>query len=739
MARKKNAAFGGIAVVLVLGLLGLLVLPSSDWWWFGIATGVGVWVIYLVSTIFSNAAPVAPKPVAAKPQMPSAASIRPSSVAAKPAGVRAPLEGFGPGVWIPQGQSVTVGGVSVPNGMVYVGTTLKTHNGSIDPCLIDPSKDVAPRGDYTARDLGSWPSYSNISAMARRAYLNWLADGRMDPAANVGYVYLFFYGLERRALIDPATEPDARNDWPMIIKEVWRLLGIYGEKSPAFRASASQLLSWLLVSERPSRIYKNPVPPFPKTFDLPLYIRFALGDAAINAAPIPDHLALAWAKLDPDIYLRTPAIRCGDMFDSLFKSHYSKAHGFGMTVARNRTAVKSIYRAASPGFHGHPEFKLSFNEMPDITVMTGPRRKIAAIVDAVTLELEPYSKAMGRNPEASDSLEALLHLPANLWPESAKGLSGRVGEDFLLVPFQDLLSALEVKGAFGSERGPTLARVLEALYLGMAPEIVNGSDVPAPIDSIVLFAVPAGEHAAPATPNFQAALLALQLGVAACHANGSFDDAAVNHLMTQVQGWSHLNVNHQRRLMAYLRLLMEVPVSLEDLRTKLAQLDAASKEFLGAVMTSLLQVGSTATPIETAMLDKIYSTLAVTSRPDPARIAGLRRDASKVTALLATIFTEDEPAAAVVRPPAEPEFEATPPEPGLLGLDAEHTSLARMLLTRTRWKRDELHDMVTDLDIRLDGALERLNNASFSKFNMRFTEGDDPIDVSLMVRQKIEG
>jgi hypothetical protein len=747
LARKKNAAYVGIAGVVLLGALGLVVLPASEWWWFGIATAIAVYVIYLVSTSVSSQTAAAQSKAGANPpaaaRQPQAAGgpqmLRPSSSTKKPAGARAPLEGFGPGMWIPQGQPVTVGGVTIPGGLVYFGTSLKTHNGSVDPCLIDPSKDVAPRGDYTASGLGSWPSYANISPMARRAYLNWLADGRSDPAANIGYVYLFFYGLERRALIDVTTEPEARNDWPVIIKEVWRLLGIYGSKSAAFCAAANQLLSWLMISDRPAKIYKNPVPPFAKTFELPLYIRFALSDAAVDAAPVPDHLALAWAKLDPDVHLGMPAARCPEKFDALFMSHYSKAHGFGMIIPRNRTMLKFIYRAASPGFHGINEIRLSFGEMPDITVMTAPRQKLIHIASAASKELEPYARAVARSTaDGGEPLEAMLQLPDNLWPESARSLPQQVGDDFLLAPFQDLLACLEVTTPFTSDRGPTLTRVLEALHLGMAPEIVHGSDVPAGTDPIVLFPVPLGETTAAATPSFQASLLALQLGVAAGRANGGLADADIDHLMNQVQAWSHLKPNHQRRLMAYLRLLMEVPVPLDTLKAKLAPLDPASREFLAAVIASLLQVGSTATPEETKMLDRIFEALAVESRPDPARISGLRRDTAKVSALLATIFTEEEPPA-VVRAPVEPEFEAAPPEPGLMGLNAEHTSFARMLLSRSRWRREELHDMVTDLDVRLDGALERLNNAAFSKYGMRFTEGDDPIDVSPMVRQKIEG
>lgn len=121
--------------------------------------------------------------------------------------------------------------------MVYVGTNLPTPFGTNDPCLIDPSKPVAHVGDYTERQMGYWPSYSQIAPEARRAYLNWLGGGRKDPEADVGYVFLFFYGLERRVIIDGAKDDSARGEWPEIAAELRRLLAIYGEKSGSDRKS----------------------------------------------------------------------------------------------------------------------------------------------------------------------------------------------------------------------------------------------------------------------------------------------------------------------------------------------------------------------------------------------------------------------------------------------------------------------------------------------------------------------
>ena len=67
------------------------------------------------------------------------------------------------------------------------------------------------RPDWEGRGLSYWPAYASIPSASRAAYLGWLADGRRFPAAPIGYVFLFFYGLERRTLVAaPATRRRVR-------------------------------------------------------------------------------------------------------------------------------------------------------------------------------------------------------------------------------------------------------------------------------------------------------------------------------------------------------------------------------------------------------------------------------------------------------------------------------------------------------------------------------------------------
>lgn len=682
--------------------------------------------------------------------------------------------GLGKTTWIPSAQSVDVAGIRIPGGMIYVGTKLPTPLGSNDPCLIDPSKSVARRGDYTERQMGYWPSYSDISSEARRSYLNWLAGDRRDPEADIGFVFLFFYGLERRAIIDGAKEEAARSDWPGIAAELRRLLAIYGPKSGSFRMYASSLLDWVTIGEHPAKLYESPIPSFPKTVELPLYLRLALGQAAVDSAPLPVHVALAWARLEPNIDLRTPAKRCADEFEQLFAAKYTEAFGAGMVIPRNRTKLKFVYRAASSGFHGHGEIKLTFRDTPDVTALTAPTKKLQLVVEAATLPLESFSRAIAKNSDARSSLDALLQLPESLWPVSARkslqALKTRIGNGVIEMPFQELLNALGAKSAFNRDKTVSLALALQAANVGFEPDILADARAPKAEETVVLFSLPLPEQQSRANGPYLAAALTLQLASAVAYADGEFSNREMGHLSETVLSWKHLNPGHTQRLLARLRLLAQAPVSLTTLKKKFEPLDQNMKETIAAFMATVAQSDGEVSPAEVKMLQKVYKALGVDStkvfadlhavaigtkatavttanveesglKLDPARIAALQKDTEKVSMLLANIFTEaEEPAPLLVVTPAdvETEDESTHAPTGLLGLDEAHSAFARLLLSRPEWSREELFDVAADLELMLDGALEHISEAAFDAHDLPFFEGEDPVTINSEILEKLE-
>jgi hypothetical protein len=163
-------------------------------------------------------------------------------------------------------------------------------------------------------------------------------------------VFLFFYGLERRALVDSLSDQSAKADLPKIATELRRLFSIYGGKSNSFNGYASQFIDWILLPSYTPRLYEQPLPDLKRASHLPLHIRLALGQAAIDGKPVPSSLALGWAKLDRNITLRSPASRCPEEFDQLFMLKYSELFNQGMILPRNKTKLKVVYRPASAGW-----------------------------------------------------------------------------------------------------------------------------------------------------------------------------------------------------------------------------------------------------------------------------------------------------------------------------------------------------------------------------------------------------
>lgn len=679
----------------------------------------------------------------------------------------------GIGRWIPPGESISIAGSLITGGMIYVGKDLKSLSGITEPCLINPTLSIAAQGSVREREFGYWPSFSEISPRARRAYLNWLADGRRDPEADIGYVFLFFYGLERRAIAEGLKDEQAQRDWPLLAQEVRRLLEIYGERSFSFKRYACELLSWLEVSHYSKALYKLPVPSFPTTFEVPLYVRLALGLAAVDGVPVPPHLALAWVRLDPSSYLRTSASRCASQFDELFQQRYTETFNPGIVLPRNKTKLKLVYQPASAGFKGLGEIKLTFGDTPDVTVLTAPQKQLKKIVDAVTDQLDPYSRYLGRNPDSPNALEGLLLLPPTVWPDASRdaleALRDRASEGFVVMKLQELLDLLQAKAALNKERAVALAKTLETVRIGMEPDILGGARTPKGEDHVVLYSCLESSSASARTAAYQAATLTLQLASAVAGADGEFSEHEMTHLSEQVQSWSHLTVGESARLLAHLRLLEVEPVSLASLKKKLDPLDTKSKETIAAFMATVAQADGTVTPAEVKMLEKVYKALgldakrvfadvhavaagtspqsSISAQPvakgfqlDTAKIAALQKDSERVSALLADIFKEESPqppVTAVVPEAASLDAEA-PVAKGLFGLDEAHSAFARMLLSRPQWTREELLDVSSDLDLMLDGALEHINEVSFDTHDIPFTEGEDPIDVNPEILEKLE-
>ncbi|WP_227105494.1 tellurite resistance TerB family protein [Chromobacterium rhizoryzae] len=782
--RRSTKAGESVAlgVVVVIGIVIAAISMIPIWVWYGVAvllTVVVIKYIYNAVTKSSQGQPTVDTTMASSVTHPKAdnlVSVRSNTSTSDNNEHRLPPPPAGlTGIhWIPMGESVDIAGIHIPGGLLYVGTPPRNTS---NPAWIDPAKKVAAAGDYQERQLDYWPSYSEATPTARRAYLNWLASGKCDPDADIGFVFLYFYGLEYRAINDAQESAAAKAEIPQIANELRRLLSIYGNRSGSFRSYAGNLYELLSLADLPSPLYRAPIPDLPQSYEVPLYIRLALGSAAVDGAPVPAALARSWVMYSPVIRLRTPATRCSKQFDQLFGLRYAELFGEGMVLPRNKTKLKCMYRPASMAL-SNKGITATFGDTPDVTVLTKPIKQLTELTESVTQELDAYSRYLGKNPETESALEGLLLLPPVLWPEASKQtldeLKAKIGDGMLVLSFQELLSTLDARTTLTKDKATAMAKALESLSIGIEPDILSGARLPKPEDKLALFAIPPGEETSRATPAYQVAALTLQVASIVAAADGDFSADELNNLLHHIESWTHLTPSHISRLKAHLRLLVITPASLPALKKKLEPLDVATKETLGAFMATVAQTDGKVTPDEVKMLEKIYKALGIDPKKvfsdvhavaagsspttiaietieksgftlDPARIAALQSDTAKVSALLANIFNEDVPVGIghidtdldQANTDDAPVLE-THSTQSLMGLDELHTAFARLLISRPQWTRDELQDVATDMDLMLDGALERVNEAAYDSHDIPFTEGDDPIEVNAEVLEKID-
>jgi tellurite resistance protein len=679
--------------------------------------------------------------------------------------------------WIGPGQAATVGGLAVPGGLLYVGSRLPAVRGyGIEPALIDPKLPVRRVG--AAPVMPYWPSYSQIAPEARGEYLDWLAGGRRGPV-QIGCVFLFLYGLERRVLHDSATMHDTVvAELEAINNEVEQLLSIY-DGNNSFRNYASEFLELLNWQTRTKeKLYKSSAPAPAGYRRLRFVHKLALGQAAQDGVGLPTGWAYSWLMHDEMTYLRKPAERCPEEFRRLFSALYNQRFPQGMRLPVNKTRLKLSYRPASASFGGQIEFETG--SLPDVTVLERPIGALRELATEATEALNPYSRYIARHPDQKNTMDAIALLPPLLWPKENLLSLGtwlrRLGveHEMQAAGLAELIQHFPSWGAMNKDRAAAFASALELFGVGMEPDVRWGSPMPSDSAPVVLFSIPQDERGKQPSAVYAASSLTMHLAAAVSGADGLSPEEE-QHLESSVEQMLHLQAHERTRLRAHLKWLLLSKPTLTALKKRVAALDMAQRAAIGAFVVNVAHVEGGLHPEEMKILAKVYRLLGlpeetlygeahaaatepVTVRPgekavkrfkvppkpapapagaatalDVERIARLKAESAQVSALLGEIFAETEHA----EEPPEPE-EAPLAETTLVGLDVEHSHLAKVLMSRDRWSRSELEDLAADIGVMLDGALERVNEAFADAYGALLVEGQDPVEINTHVLKELE-
>lgn len=775
MARGKLT----VGNILLFMILGVVVLIITYWQFFLFLAVCGAIIWAIKTSVKKSEAKTVPQYRTEPPRDINFDNFR-ITISTGPSPIPSNLTKDGDAVWHPAGKIVRISEFEVP-GMVYIGPGLACAIGnSLEPALINPELPVAKNiAECSIRKMDYWPSYSSVSPEARASYLYWHSTGRKDPNADIGYVFLYFYGLERRVLHDTKTSASAQSEIPAIQAEIERLLAIYSAKSRSFHGYAGEFLNFLKLQSAPEKIYLKQPPALNNWNQLTFLHRLGLAQCANDGKPLPAEWAYAWLTGDPNYRAKTPANRCQKEFKQLFISLYGEKYGDGLVLQKNQTKLKFEYRPASSGFFGDGNF-LFDTSLSDVSLLSSPIKKFQDIADECCAKLESYSRYVGKTKEEAGTFNANLKLPYMLWADNYKKSIDHLkellvsGNGIAEITFKQLHELFPEWLTCNKETITDFERAITEAGIGLETGLNIG--VPLTNESKVVMFIDEPENLVRnETPRYWMTALTLRLGAAVAAADGNIADSEKDLLKKQIEH-QPLAEAQKNRLHAHLQLLLAEPPKLTGLTKRIAALKKEEKEYIGSSVALVALADSSMEPEEMKTMGKIFKLLGMDSKqlyslihssatepiivrptrgeqgghplPKPAKarasfkldqkkIAALQADSARVAALLAPVFESE---AATTTPIPDEPLEDTAPTPQSIvpGLELEYSDFARSLFSRTEWSRVELEELARDRGLPLDGAMERVNDAFYDKFEQSlFIETGNNIEINQEILREV--
>lgn len=694
--------------------------------------------------------------------------------------------------WLPPDWSITIAGREIKDGMMYVGHGLPPVNGilyndsfvvitrtSTEPALIDPALDVSHISDYDGTDMGYWPCYHRISPECRAAYLDWLEDGRRDPHAYIGYVFLFFYGIERRLLENIGGSDVSDDEYRILLEEVRRLRTIYADRSGSFDGYSSRFIEFVQI------MYGRHIFPVSVSAywnggnELPILLRYELSRRIAAEKPISSEWALAWYRNAPGLgRLRTPARRCPDEFRQLFALRYAERFGEGLHTKAKAVPFTVTYRPASSSWSD----TLSFTgpDLPNIERLSKPLRLIGEVVDDCQNELDAYSRHIGNKKNSPTSLETLCYLPSALIQHAKvdklvqlrKWLAETVhGKRPTTLATSELFERFDIlladQARLTGKAGSALASLLEKCGYGIEPDIRFGGARLSNDDWVALFCLPDGAESAPSSAYAAAAILVLLFWYVAS-ADGSVGPEEQKFLNAFVQDGFELTDGERARLSAYVRWIAKTKPDMKGLRKRLQGLDFEQRSLISEFLIDIAWAEGGVSADEVRVLSRIYDMLGLpaeqlhtkihlagTARrvsvepvvtaeepagtPPPPRTTSLvdmravhRKiaETKRIEVVLAHIFEDDDD----MVPERRPEIS---PENCIEGLSPECSSLLLSLQEIDSMERDDFDVLAERYNLLPEGALDALNELALDICDELLCEGEDTIEVNHAVLKEM--
>jgi tellurite resistance protein len=656
-------------------------------------------------------------------------------------------------LWVPAGKDVTVRSYTVPGGLLYLGH-LDLNDSTAEPSVIDPVLPVAGTTSCHERLMGYWPSYSSISPEARAAYLGWLSTGKSDPQADIGYVFLYFYGLEKRLFTLPSCDPKVTPEVDNIRKEIERLAGIYGDRG-TFGSYSGSLLDYIEAKNITLPELGNPpeVPDPKEIHSRRLSVKVGVGVYAKAGKPLPAEWAYSLYALNNSASLNAADGLLPDLRRKMFNYIYKEHFGEGIKSPKTGPKIMADHHFGNASLMHTTVARIEI-PLPDVTMNQQTMEEIQKVGSEASVVFRKFSAFATENPEECQSLSGLGILPVALWPSDIRVMYEAFRSDPpKVMKFQELPGYPPLGATLKRFRLNNFVEKLATMGLGMDPDSRLGGELPGPDDPVAVFAARDLENRSAVSKHFNGAALLLQLASIVASSNEGFSDAEALTILNYLDSEIDLPEWEKQRLAARLAIYRQYPPAPARLRKQINGMASDIRESIGNFLVQVAAADGTVDPTEVRTLEDLFRLLGLEKAAlyskihsvqtqgkitspgsnigvpgaggiqfDVDRIAALRSESAKISTILDKVIESIEEHVDIA---AVPEKEDT-----LLGLDSEHAGLLKTLLSKSEWTRSEAEQLCSKRGLMIDGAFERINDAAFDRFDSAILEGDDPIDVN---------
>ena len=690
--------------------------------------------------------------------------------------------------WVAPGQQVRTKSFAFTSPGVYVSKGMSYGNQwATDPSEIVLNAPVrAPRGGI--EEMGYWPWYSRIEPEQRYVYLQWLASNRKALPPLEGLLFLYYYGIERRLLVD-------QEDLAWGMQEIIRLRQadaprVGTKEGRSFRRYSTSHL-WYHIGSSPARFNHDAFDRAVKLthrWSVELLIA-PLAWLVHHSQPLPASFAEVIASELPGAQRSVVTKRVSEEFRELFRNRYHEQYGeHGIDLRVSKREALLTYRPASSALQ---EFT---RKVPNPMGIRSQFKKLPDIWNSCIEDLRKLSRVSLSAPDDEMTIEYWEALPADIRQDIDHPLSRRLSElmererielqragnnmievDAALVragPFAELVG-IEQRPTLTPTQSRRLAETLGFSGYGIVPDARITSHKYGWDDPVAIISIQDEEEVDSA--RYNAAACVLRLGLSIALADGHADELEIRILTDYIEAAFSLSTVEEQRLVALRALLIHSGCSIRSVARKIEKLlplenrrslartlvlIAAETNGIDRSEMTALRKAIRALGLEPDVLESTLSQLGfdpdapVTVKPSSRSHAGgeplpthpqssFTLDRQAISEILMETRQVSRVLAEAMESNEEYGFEDTshdddaPPEPE----DDESIELGRyaalyqQLIKKERWSSDEIDQLSSDLGLMRDAAIEAINDWAFDALGDPLIDEDEEgytIDHSLL-------